>query len=178
MESKFELLIVPNIFSIDDKGTYDFYDVISCDDYEEAICEMKKDIATTTNEEYQKTIHYDIWEYDDEDNIINTWEFDCQGNEIADFDEWLNNLTEEELKYFEEDKGEDIERKWFDIDEFMEYMRNEFPEPMRNHFTYDLLQNTVEYLMEQFDDNTYLAYTISEVVPEVTEEEVLKFCAK
>lgn len=68
--------------------------------------------------------------------------------------------------------------KWFDIDEFMEYMRNEFPEPMRNHFTYNLLKNTIEYLMEQFDNSTHLAYTISEIVPEVTEEEVLRFCAK
>ena len=68
--------------------------------------------------------------------------------------------------------------KWFDIDEFMEYMRTEFPEPMQNHFAYDLLENTINYLMEQFEDNKYLAYTISEIVPEVTEEEVLRFCAK
>ena len=68
--------------------------------------------------------------------------------------------------------------KWFNIEEFMEYMRTEFPEPMENHFTYDLLQNTIEYLMEQFDDNTQLANMISEIVPEVTEEEVLIFCAK
>lgn len=68
--------------------------------------------------------------------------------------------------------------KWFDVEEFMEYMRTEFLEPMKNHFTYDLLQNTVEYFMEQFDDNTQLAYMISEIVPEVTKEEVLRFCAK
>ena len=68
--------------------------------------------------------------------------------------------------------------KWFDIEEFMEYMRTEFPKPMENHFTYDLLENTINYLMEQFEDNKYLAHTISEIVPEVTEEEVLKFCAK
>ena len=68
--------------------------------------------------------------------------------------------------------------KWFDIEAFMEFMRNEFPEPMKNHFTYDLLQNTIEYLMDQFDDNTELASMISEIVPEVTEKEVLKFCAK
>ena len=44
MEKRFELMVVPNIFSIDDKGHYDFYDAIPCDDYEEAIREMKKDI--------------------------------------------------------------------------------------------------------------------------------------
>lgn len=68
--------------------------------------------------------------------------------------------------------------KWFDIDNFMEYMKTNFPEPMKNHFTYDLLQNTVEHLMEQFDDNTQLAHIISEIVPEVTEEEILRFCSK
>lgn len=68
--------------------------------------------------------------------------------------------------------------KWFDEDGFMEYMRTKFPEPMKNQFTYNLLKNTISYLMEQFDDNTYLASTISEIVPEVTEKEILKFCAK
>lgn len=68
--------------------------------------------------------------------------------------------------------------KWFRIEEFMEYMRTEFTEPMSNHFTYNLLENTINYLIEQFEDNKYLAYTISEIVPDVTEEEVLRFCAK
>ena len=68
--------------------------------------------------------------------------------------------------------------KWFDVEGFMEYMRTEFPKPMKNHFTYDLLRNTVEYLMEQFDDNTHLASTLNEIIPEITEEEILKFCAK
>lgn len=68
--------------------------------------------------------------------------------------------------------------KWFRIEEFMEYMRTKFTEPMSNHFTYNLLENTINYLIEQFEDNKYLAYTISEIVPDVTEEEVLRFCAK
>ena len=68
--------------------------------------------------------------------------------------------------------------KWFDIEGFMEYIRIKFPEPMKNHFTYDLLQNTVEFLMEQFDDNTQLAHMISEIVPKITEEEILRFCSK
>lgn len=68
--------------------------------------------------------------------------------------------------------------KWFDLEKFMEFMRTEFPKPMENHFTYDLLENTINYLMEEFEDNTHLAHVISEIVPEVTEEEVLRFCAK
>lgn len=68
--------------------------------------------------------------------------------------------------------------KWFNVEGFMEYMRTEFPEPMKNHFTYDLLENTINYLMEEFEDNRSLAHAISEIVPEVTEEEVLRFCAK
>lgn len=68
--------------------------------------------------------------------------------------------------------------EWFSLNEFMEFMREEFPEPMKNHFTYDLLQNTIEYLMNSFDNNKELAQSICEIVPEITEEEVLKFCAK
>jgi hypothetical protein len=75
-------------------------------------------------------------------------------------------------------KKENRDMPWFDINEFMEFMRNEFPEPMKSHFTYDLLRNTVEHLMEQFDDNTELASMIAEIVPDVTEDEVLRFCAK
>lgn len=67
---------------------------------------------------------------------------------------------------------------WFNIEAFMEYMRTEFPDPMKYHFTYDLLQNTIEYLMEQFEDNKYLASVISDIVPEITEEEALRFCSK
>lgn len=102
MESRFELLIVSNIFSVDDSGNYDWDDAIGCNDYEEAIKEMKRDIANTTNTKLQRTIHYDIWEYDEEDNIINEWVFDYNGNEIVDFKEWLKSLTEDELKYYEE----------------------------------------------------------------------------
>ena len=68
--------------------------------------------------------------------------------------------------------------KWFDVEAFMEYMRTEFLEPMEYHFTYDLLKNTIEYLMEQFEDNRHLASAISEIVPEIKEEEILKFCSK
>lgn len=69
--------------------------------------------------------------------------------------------------------------KWFKNEEFMEYIRTEFPEPMKYHFTYDLLENIIKYLMEEFEDNTYyLAHTISEIIPEITKEEVLKFCSK
>lgn len=68
--------------------------------------------------------------------------------------------------------------KWFDIETFMKYVRTKFPGPMRSHFTYDLLENTINYLMDQFEDNRHLAYTISEIIPEITEEEVLRFCAK
>lgn len=68
--------------------------------------------------------------------------------------------------------------KWFDIEEFMKYIKTEFPEPMNNYFTFDLLKNTIEYLMDEFDDNIQLAHIISEIVPEVTEEEILRFCSK
>lgn len=64
----------------------------------------------------------------------------------------------------------------FNIDEFMEYMREEFPEPMKYHFTYNLLGNVIKDLMKQCSDKKYFANTMSTIIPEITEEEILRFC--
>lgn len=65
---------------------------------------------------------------------------------------------------------------WFDADGFLEYMCGEFPTAMENPFTRELLANIVNDLMERYDDSTYLAHVISEIVPEIEEEEVIQFC--
>ena len=73
---------------------------------------------------------------------------------------------------------ENKEVKWFDDEGFIEYIKEKFPWIKNCDFTCKLLKNIVADLMEQIDDNEYLAYTISKIVPSVTIEEVSKFCAK
>lgn len=68
--------------------------------------------------------------------------------------------------------------KQFNIEKFMEYMRETFPEPMKYHFTYNLLKNIIIDLTEQCEDNSYLIFTICKIVPEITEKEILEFCTE
>lgn len=65
-----------------------------------------------------------------------------------------------------------------DVEEFMEYMREEFPEPMKYHFTYDMLQGIVNYLMEQEFSIVQMANILIEIVPELEVEEILRFSKK
>ena len=66
--------------------------------------------------------------------------------------------------------------QWFDEDGFLEYMQGEFPTAMENSFTRELLENIVHDLIDRYDDRTYLAHAIAEIVPEIEEKEVLQFC--
>ena len=66
--------------------------------------------------------------------------------------------------------------QWFDEDGFLEYMQGEFPTAMENSFTRELLENIVHDLIDRYDDSTYLAHAIAEIVPEIEEKEVLQFC--
>lgn len=65
-----------------------------------------------------------------------------------------------------------------DVEEFMEYMREKFPEPMKYHFTYDLLEGIINYLMEQEFSVVQIANTLRRIVPEIKVEEVLPFSRK
>ena len=51
-------------------------------------------------------------------------------------------------------------------------MREEFPNPMSNHFTYDLLENTINKLIEFTDDKNQLTDWLEEIIPEVKREEI------
>lgn len=66
----------------------------------------------------------------------------------------------------------------FDMEGFMSYMVAEFPEPMSNHFTYDLVQNVVEDAQMQYLETNHFAAMLSSRIPEVTKEDVLMFCNK
>ena len=67
---------------------------------------------------------------------------------------------------------------YFNRDEFIEYMREEFPEPMNYHFTYDLLENIVDFvigLCEHDDAPENIVPNLIELIPEVKTEEVERF---
>lgn len=99
-QSKFEVIVVPNIFSASYGLKGEFAEIIPTETYDEAISEMKRDIECSKNSPIANCYHYDILEYDDEnrDDIINELVFDYQGREIKDFEEWVENLSEKELK--------------------------------------------------------------------------------
>ena len=40
-------------------------------------------------------------------------------------------------------------------EEFLHYLHEEFPEPMRNHFTYDLIDNLIDYIENHCDGLEY-----------------------
>lgn len=66
----------------------------------------------------------------------------------------------------------------FNIEGFMEYIKQMYPEPMKFHFTYDLIQNLTIVLSEQFESPVQLSNLLHRIVPELTVEEVLQFCEK
>lgn len=61
---------------------------------------------------------------------------------------------------------------WFFVDGFMDFMREEFLEPLSNHFSYDLLENTINKLIELTDDRNQLTDWLEEIIPEVKREEI------
>lgn len=63
----------------------------------------------------------------------------------------------------------------FNLDEFMLYIRNEFPEPMKYHFTYDLLRNVMSNLIKNCSDKDYFVSSVMEIVPEIAECELITF---
>ena len=61
---------------------------------------------------------------------------------------------------------------WFFVNGFMDFMREEFPEPLSNHFTYDLLENIVNKLILLTDDRNQLTDWLEDIIPEVKREEI------
>lgn len=94
---RFEVIVTPNIFSVDEtQGIVDT--IIPAETYDKAIKEMQDDIERVKDSPIANLYHYNVWEYDDEDDIIGVWVFDWKGNPIEDMDKWLENLPEEELQ--------------------------------------------------------------------------------
>ena len=59
------------------------------------------------------------------------------------------------------------------ISRLMNYLREEFPEPMQYHFTYDLVENVIRHADMNMSRDMVI-YHISEMIPEVTMDEIVK----
>ena len=54
----------------------------------------------------------------------------------------------------------------------IQYIKEEFPEPMENHFTYSIVENVIRNAVENNMGN-FALYEITAIIPEVTAEELL-----
>lgn len=77
-EDRFEWLEVPNDFGTNDEAEIEI--VCSFATYEEAYEDMMLHIKADEHLSTASDYHYDIWEYDDDDIVINEWQFDYHGN--------------------------------------------------------------------------------------------------
>ena len=59
------------------------------------------------------------------------------------------------------------------LTEFMEWMEDEFPSPMINSFTRELIENVIRYAYKEHGHSSWCAvYMIKDILPEVTCEEL------
>lgn len=59
--------------------------------------------------------------------------------------------------------------------ELLHYLWSEFPEPMKTHFTYDLVENIIDYAEEHCDGLEEAHEFLVNMIPEVTMEEIEPF---
>ena len=59
-----------------------------------------------------------------------------------------------------------------DIEKLLHYIHEEFPQPMSNHFTYDLVGNIICYAVDNLPSDMVL-YFIAEMIPEVEVDELV-----
>ena len=57
---------------------------------------------------------------------------------------------------------------------FMEYMKEQFPEPLNHHFTYDLLQNIVFDVCTQYGEEI-APDILFNIIPHVEKHEITQF---
>ena len=68
------------------------------------------------------------------------------------------------------------ENELIKVDELMHYLKAEFPSVFNNHFTYELVENLVDYAYKTHGHSKGSARAIvCEILPEVDEEELKQF---
>ncbi len=67
--------------------------------------------------------------------------------------------------------------KGFDKDGFMTWLKDEFPGVIDTHWNYDLVENIIDYALEQKNTgDDELPIFLSSVLPEIEYTEIAKFC--
>lgn len=65
----------------------------------------------------------------------------------------------------------------FDKDGFMSWLKEEFPGAIDTHWNWDLVENIIDYAMEQKNtSDDEFAMFLSSIFPEIEYMEVAKFC--
>lgn len=59
---------------------------------------------------------------------------------------------------------------WFFKNGFMDWIREEFPTPLANHFTYDMLENIIDYVLDTTETQAEFVEAMLKIVPEVEED--------
>jgi len=60
---------------------------------------------------------------------------------------------------------------WFFTNGFMDWVREEFPTALANHFTYDMLENIIDYVLDTTETQAEFVEAMLNIVPEVEEDE-------
>lgn len=64
----------------------------------------------------------------------------------------------------------------FHKQEFMTYLKDQFPDPFSTHFTWDMVENLIDYAEENENHSKdQLCYFLSDILPEVEFGEVAAF---
>lgn len=62
------------------------------------------------------------------------------------------------------------------INNFMKYLKTEFPNVLDNHFTYELIENMLRFAYNNYGHSKDMAKTIIyDIIPEITWEELDKY---
>lgn len=65
----------------------------------------------------------------------------------------------------------------FNKEGFMKWLKEEFPGVIDTHWNYDLVENIIDYAMENKNtDDDELAIFLSSMLPEIEYIEIAKFC--
>lgn len=65
----------------------------------------------------------------------------------------------------------------FNKEGFMNWLKEEFPGVIDTHWNYDLVENIIDYALENKNTSKdQLAFFISDMLPEVEYTEIAKFC--
>lgn len=57
---------------------------------------------------------------------------------------------------------------------FMKYMKEQFPEPLNNHFCYSLLENIVQDVCTQYGEEI-APNVLYNIIPEIEKQELAQF---